>query len=119
MQIMKTGYERAKTESVQELRELFAPWCRFTNNSGYTRLFTPSRTFWLFLSQVITPNTSCQETLTKFLAWLKRETNKEASSKTAAYCKARSRLAIADIEEAHKQVVTNIEGQAKNTAVRL
>jgi hypothetical protein len=114
IQIVRTGHERAQTESVQELRELFAPWCSFPDNSGYKRLFTPSRTFWLFLFQTLTPNCSCQETLAKFLAWLKREKGKEASSKTTAYCKARLRLSGDDIQEVHRQVAQNIEAEAQD-----
>jgi len=71
--------------------------------------FPPSRTFWLFLSQVLTVDGSCRETLRKFLAWLALEKKKSASAKTAGYCKARKRLRIKDVEGVHKSVVGNVE----------
>ena len=114
-EILRAGLGRAQKESVQELRELFGTWLELPpdfGGSGYKRLFTPSRTFWLFLSQVLTEDGTCRETLKKFLAWLKVEENKTASSKTTAYCKARGRLQEDDIQDTHREVVRNIEAQA-------
>jgi hypothetical protein len=76
-----------------------------------TDSFPPSRIFWLFLSQALTKDGSCRETLQSFLAWLACEKGKTASTNTAAYCKARARLKTRDIEEAHQQVVRRMEDQ--------
>lgn len=73
--------------------------------------FSPSRIFWLFLSQVLTKDESCRETLRGFLAWLARERGKTASPNTAAYCKARARLSLQDIQKTHRRVVRKIEKQ--------
>lgn len=71
--------------------------------------FSPSRVFWLFLSQTLTKDESCRETLRGFLAWLAAKKGKTASPNTAGYCKARAQLPIKDIEQAHTQVVENAE----------
>lgn len=52
---------------------------------------------------------SCREALHKFLAWLAVEKNKAASPKTAAYCKARTRLSEHDVSDAHRSAVQNVE----------
>jgi len=76
-----------------------------------TDSFPPTRTFWLFLSQVLTSDASCRETLQSFLAWLASEKGVTASTSTAAYCKARARLKIQDIAEAHRQITGAMEEQ--------
>jgi hypothetical protein len=71
--------------------------------------FPPSLVFWLFLSQVLTKDGACRETVRAFLAWLACEKGETASPNTAAYCKARARLKTPDIKEAHRQVVERME----------
>lgn len=70
--------------------------------------FPPTRTFWLFLFQVIGADISCREALRKFLAWLASEEGKIASFNTAAYCKARARLRTSDIEAINRMVAHKI-----------
>ena len=74
-----------------------------------TGSFSPSRTFWLFLSQVLAADRSCRETVRKFLAWLALEQGRTASPKTGAYCQARSRLRLGGIETAYRQVAGEME----------
>lgn len=70
--------------------------------------FSPSRTFWLFLSQVLAADRACRETVRKFLLWLGLLEEKTASPQTAAYCNARARLPLPQIQQAHDQVVQNL-----------
>ncbi len=74
-----------------------------------TGSFPPSRTFWLFLSQVLEENGTCREALSKFLAWLALEKKRTASPRTTGYCRARKRLRQQDITDAHQQVVRSVE----------
>jgi IS4 transposase len=74
-----------------------------------TGSFPPSRTFWLFLSQVLDASGSCRETLRKFLVWLAVEENATASPSTAGYCKARARLRQHDLDDLHRRVVRSVE----------
>ena len=74
--------------------------------------FPPSQTFWLFLSQVLGQDTSCRETLSKFLAWLAMEEGRSASPNTAGYCKARKRLPLSDLEKLHGQTLQKIQASA-------
>lgn len=86
--------------------------------------FSPSRLFWLFLSQVLSPEGSCRAVVLAFaaaqalLAGKKktpknkkgkaRKKSKAASCATGGYCKARSRLKLARIEALHAATVERI-----------
>lgn len=95
-----------------ELGRLFGPWASLPRGFGAgerTRLFSPSRTFWLFLSQVLDERGCCREALRRFQAWLLAEGGKTISPSTAAYCKARAKLSADEIKAANRRVVRKIE----------
>ena len=101
-----------KTAGMKDLLGAFEPWLGGAAGFGKAareRLFSPSRVFWMFLSQVLSPDGSCREALQKFLAWLALTEGKEVSSNTAAYCKARIRLPIKAIQEAQDRVARKIQ----------
>lgn len=78
-----------------KLESVLLDWVSFPSGfgaGGRRRLFTPSRVFWLFLSQVLEKDCSCRESLRKFQAELFRESGRRSSPSTAAYCKARLKL---------------------------
>lgn len=56
------------------------------------RLYTPLRTLWTFLYQVLSEDQSCRAAVAKLLAHLCVAGRDSASAKTGPYCKARSRL---------------------------
>jgi Transposase DDE domain len=55
-------------------------------------LFAPFVTLWVFLSQVLDPDHSCQAAVARFLAWRAARSLPPCSADTGAYCKARQRL---------------------------
>lgn len=59
------------------------------------RVYTMTRMFWLFLSQVLQGNFSCREAVRGATGWLACRTNLTISANTAAYCRARNRLPVA------------------------
>lgn len=63
--------------------------------------------FWLFLSQVLSSDRACRETLRKFLGWLALEGHR-ASGRTAGYCRARARLRQSDLDEIHRRLAQKI-----------
>ena len=81
------------------------PWHRPWGRPSATGSFPPSRTFWLFLAQVLGADGSCAEAVRKALAWRALEGKQPASPKTGAYCRARARLPEEGIEELHEQLV--------------
>lgn len=72
------------------------------------RMFSPMRTFWLFLSQVLSPEGSCQEAVNRALAWLAVEEGQIASKSTSAYCQARKRLPQQMLDELREQVLGHL-----------
>jgi hypothetical protein len=104
----------AKSSAVK-ISEEFASWVELPpefGNRKRNRLFSPSRTFWLFLFQVLGEDSSCREALRQFLAWLFVEEGKTASPNTAAYCKARKKLCKNQLQETNQGLVNKIENKA-------
>src|SRR5262245_23542434 len=65
---------------------------RDANVSFRDRLFSPLVTLWIFLSQVLNPDSSCQAAVARFLAWRTAQHRPPCAPDTGAYCKARRRL---------------------------
>ena len=55
-------------------------------------LFTPLMTLWVFLLQVLSPDGSCREAVSKLLAFLAAQGHAAPEPDTGPYCKARKRL---------------------------
>lgn len=62
------------------------------------RLFSKENTFWAFLSQVLDADGGCQEVVRKLQAFSALKTKSLPSSSTAAYCQARKKLEVSDLE---------------------
>jgi hypothetical protein len=111
------GKLRTKTRtfadaSLEMLMRVFTAWLTFAEGFGEparNRLFSPSRTCWLFLAQVLSADGSCREAVGKFLGWLAYTQGKTASPNSAAYCKARERLPLNALMDVHAAVVTRVQ----------
>ncbi len=73
------------------------------------RLFDPFVTLWVFLSQVLDVDKSCENAVSRVIAWLANETNKIPSTDTSAYCKARQRLPEKLLEKLFSSVAKKIQ----------
>lgn len=62
------------------------------------RLYSKENTFWAFLSQVLDADGGCQEVVRKLQAFAAMKSRSLPSSSTAAYCQARKKLEINDLE---------------------
>ena len=106
---------RLREHTLAELHTLFGPWVCVGPGFGgpkRRRLCFPSRTFWLFLSQVFSADGSCRAAVRKFLAWLAVHDGVAASPNTAAYCKARGRLSEALLARRLRRVTRRVEARA-------
>ena len=56
------------------------------------RVYTPMVTVWLFITQVLSHDHSCQQTVNRFNAYRVLNGLPKVATKTTAYCKARCRL---------------------------
>ncbi len=59
---------------------------------GRNRLFPPHLTLWTFLLQVLSPDGSCREALSRLRPWMIAQGQTPCSPNTGSYCKARKRL---------------------------
>lgn len=87
----------SEKNALTELPLIFEDWIDLSWAAELTfreRFFTPSHTFWLFLSQVFSADGSCDETVRKALAHiaLAGKGSSLPSASTSAYCQARKRL---------------------------
>lgn len=58
------------------------------------RVYTPMVTVWLFITQVLSADHSCQQAVAKLNAWRVGRGLARCSSETTSYCKARGRLPV-------------------------
>lgn len=99
-------------QPLESLSQMFQGWVKLPGDFGNPpreRVFTPARTFWLFLSQILDENGGCREALRRFQAWLCLEEGRTISPSTAAYCTARGRLGLQDIQAASGRVAHKME----------
>jgi hypothetical protein len=59
---------------------------------GRNRLFPPHLTLWTFLLQVLSPDGSCREALSRLRPWMIAKGQTPCAPHTGSYCKARKRL---------------------------
>ena len=100
--------------SLDHLQEAAAGWLQLPEDFGRPkrhRLFGPTVTFWLFLSQVLSADGSCRETVMRFLAQLCRQIGTIASPSTSAYCQARARLKTDELRRTARQLADRVEAR--------
>ena len=114
---------RRQTEPVRQaglsrLSEVFGPWlptvllaptARGVNSRK--RLYPLRLTFWAFLSQVWSPGSSCREIVRKVQAWYAPQGGVQPDSRTGAYCQARARLPLAQLQATHEHLAQKLTAQ--------
>jgi len=70
---------------------------------GRNRLFPPHLTLWTFLLQVLSPDGSCRDALSRLRPWMIANGQKPCSPNTGSYCKARKRLPEGAVETLARQ----------------
>lgn len=115
---------RAQTQSVRQaslsrLSEIFGPWMPShllaPNARGLNsrkRLYPLELTFWAFLSQILSPGSSCREIVRKVQAWYAPQGGARPDSRTGAYCQARARLPLAQLKATHEHLARKITAPA-------
>jgi hypothetical protein len=83
-----------------------------SGNHSRQRHYSLSLTFYCFLTQVLSPGTSCREIVRRLQAWLAASNSPiEVSSETTAYCKARAKLPEQTLEDVASHLVTHCSRQ--------
>jgi putative transposase len=66
--------------------------CRDLGYAYRERAYSPMVTIWMFITQVLSADHSCQQAVTRLNAWRVVRGLSKVSSRTTSYCKARGRL---------------------------
>lgn len=77
------------------------------------RVVSPWVTLWTFVTQVLSPDRSCQNAVNRWIAWLCSQKKKMCSSATGAYCKARLRLPDGLLQRLVRQLGLRLENQIR------
>ena len=99
-----------------QLGKLCAPWVparllKPTTRGAHSRnrFFPQGLTFWAFLSQVLSPDSPCRETVRKVQAWYAVRRQPLPGSGTAAYCRARSNLLLDTLMGIHRHTADALQ----------
>lgn len=80
-------------------------------------VFSPVVTVWAFLSQVLDPDKSLRQAVSRVIAWLNAAGEALPSSDTGAYSKARSRLTERIVEKLFQKTVQGLEAPVPESAL--
>ncbi len=76
------------------------------------RIYTPAVTLWMFLSQVLSADHSCRDTVARLLAWRVASGLPACSARTGSYCDARQRLPLELLQSLVREEGRALEQQA-------
>lgn len=79
------------------------------------RIYNPMITVWMFITQVISADKSCQMAVTRLNSWRVAKGLPTVSSETTSYCKARSRLPEVLFERLLRWTATRCEEATEET----
>jgi hypothetical protein len=77
------------------------------------RVYPPTVTLWMFLSQVLSSDHSCRNTVARLLAWRSSQGLPPCSADTTSYCEARQRLPLELIKRLVREVACELEEQSE------
>jgi Transposase DDE domain/Insertion element 4 transposase N-terminal len=75
------------------------------------RIFSPCVTIWLFVTQILSADQSCQNVINRFISWLSSRKRKLCSTATGGYSQARQRLPIEFIKVLVFRMVLRLQAQ--------
>jgi hypothetical protein len=107
---------RLEKSPLCELPFMFSDFVDLSNVSFAAfrdRIFTLSRTFWLFLYQVFSSEASCSEVVRKALVHLAVEEGAVASPNNSGYCQARQRLPQELVAAIDRSVSSRLEEESR------
>lgn len=113
----KAVEEVGKIDSLEQLYGLFGDLipnkllaCTEKGVGSRDRSLPPGVTFWAFVSQVLSPGSSCRETVRKVEAWWRwAQKDRTGSLSPSAYCQARARLSKAVLALINGQISWTLE----------
>ena len=77
------------------------------------RVFSKTNTFWAFFSQVLDADGGCQEVVRKIQALAASRSLPSPSASTSAYCQARAKLSLSDLENILSRTANSLHDQGR------
>lgn len=115
-QQLRIQAEALDQATLSQLGKVCTPWVpagllkpTVRGDHSRRRFFPQGLTFWAFLSQVLSPESPCRETLRKVQAWYTVRRQPRPGSGTAAYCRARARLALDTLRGIHRHTADELQ----------
>lgn len=115
---MRAHTAQVRQASLSRLHEIFGAWLPLAllapaaaGVNSRQRFYPTHLTFWAFLSQVLSPGSSCREIVRKVQAWYAPQERNQPDSRTGAYCQARARLPLASLQASHEHLAQKITAQ--------
>jgi len=84
-----------------------------TGSFSRRRLFSKTNTFWAFFSQVLDADGGCQEVVRKIQALAASRSLPSPSASTSAYCQARAKLEISELESILSDTAQTLHDQGR------
>jgi Transposase DDE domain len=81
---------------------------------GRTRIFTPLITVWTFLSQILSPDHSCREAVSRLIGYLIALGRRPCEPTTDAYCRARQRLPLGVVQRLARHTADTLQAAVPN-----
>jgi len=114
---LRAQSEQCRQSSLSRLCEIFGPWLPTAMLSpsakglnSRQRTYPLPLTFWAFLSQVLSPGSSCREVVRKVQAWYAAQ-GQSPDSSNSAYCQARGRLPLARLAQLHQMLAHKLSAR--------
>ncbi len=112
------GLEKIQHHSISSLGECFAQFIPSkvlengdTGSFSRRRVFSKTNTFWAFFSQVLDADGGCQEVVRKIQALAASRSQPSPSASTSAYCQARAKLQVSDLENILSRTANTLHDQ--------
>ncbi len=83
--------------------------------SGRDRFFTPLITLWTFLSQILSPDHSCRDAVSRLVAYFTALGRRACKPSTDAYCRARQRLPVGVIQRLARHTADSLQTAAPDS----
>jgi hypothetical protein len=107
-----------RQSTLSQLCEIFGAWLPAAllaptaqGRNSRQRLYPLNLTFWAFLSQVLSPGSSCRQLVRKVPAWYAPQNKTLPDSGTSAYCQARRRLPLARLLGLHHALADKLSAR--------
>ena len=119
-QKLADGLTKIQHHSISSLGECFGQFIPSkvlengdTGSFSRRRVFSKTNTFWAFFSQVLDADGGCQEVVRKIQALAASRSLPSPSASTSAYCQARAKLQVSDLESILSQTANSLHEQGR------